>query len=224
MKNVQLAADLSLMSATQRSRSNEPLSEVLKDVTSAVHDAVERLPFSVALLHQRLPLSAYSAQLHAWRHLQESFDNAMRGSAWLPLRELQPRLRDRIADLDDDLRVVPATIPALQTVQTLQRIREGMNQWQNGSPVALLGPLYVLEGSAMGGIFMCRFLMDAYGFTDRGCRYYFGDGFETANRWRQTRAWIDSHDLSGADRRLAMAAAVTTFQWIGDLLRTLHEE
>jgi len=66
--------------------------------------------------------------------------------------------------------------------------------------------------------------MDAHGFADRGCRYYLGDGFETATRRCHSHAWIDSHELSGADRRLAMAGAVTMFQWIEDPLGTLHAE
>ena len=105
MKNAQLAASLSLMSATQRSRCNKPLSDVRKEVTAAIHND-----------------------------------------------------------------------------------------------------------------------MDAHGFADRGCRYHFGDGFETCTRRCHSHAWIDSHELSGADRRLAIAGAVTTFQWIAHLPRTLYAE
>jgi heme oxygenase len=141
-----------MISSAVDSLDNQLLCDVITRTTAAVHQEVESLPFSMALLDGRLPLQNYVLQLVAYRLIHSS----------------------------------------------------------------------VFEGAANGGIFMCRFLKDAFGFSEHGYRYYFGNGFQTAADWRHCKEIIN--DTPEPERRLVVAGAWHTFQQISELLQLLEPD
>jgi len=82
------------------------------------------------------------------------------------------------------------------------------------TPSTLLGCLYVLEGSTLGGLllhrhFQQRFQIDA----NSGCAYYSGYGEETRAMWTQFVEYLKiAEKRSNVDSSSAVDAAVETFE------------
>jgi heme oxygenase len=199
------------------------LADTLRTATRQAHDDVEALPFSLALLQQRLPRHAYVGQLVLYRDLWACLETCFQDPALpAPIRDLWSADMVKTPLLDDDLEALgPVDVPADATCATVALCR-WVETLPKADPQALAGVLYVLEGSTMGGVFMSRFLAEQYGLQDRGFRYYFGHGMQTAERWREVRARIDALSPAPADRARIIAAADQTFEGIGRILAPLH--
>ncbi len=87
------------------------------------------------------------------------------------------------------------------------------------SRAEVVGCLYVIEGSALGGVRLARGFTEQLGVTpERGARFFTGRGPETAARWKAFCAWMEAQAWSAADEAAASARAVTTFRWFGEHL------
>ncbi len=79
-----------------------------------------------------------------------------------------------------------------------------------GSPQAVLGAMYVVEGSALGGHGLARQLSSLLGdATLSGRRFFASDGADTGRIWR---AFVDRIDrVANRDRTIVIEAAIATF-------------
>jgi heme oxygenase len=80
-------------------------------------------------------------------------------------------------------------------------------------PIALLGSLYVLEGSMNGNRFIAARLADAWGVGEPP-RYLVPDGDEQRPRWLAWRAGLDALPLTAADQAAIEGAAAAMFDGI----------
>ncbi len=77
-------------------------------------------------------------------------------------------------------------------------------------PASVLGSLYVLEGSTLGGRLITRHLRQAAWYPPDGLRYFDPYGDDTGGRWQQTRRTLtdcsEDHDrvIDGALRTFAI--------------------
>uniref|UniRef100_UPI00333EB880 biliverdin-producing heme oxygenase n=1 Tax=Sandarakinorhabdus sp. TaxID=1916663 RepID=UPI00333EB880 len=78
------------------------------------------------------------------------------------------------------------------------------------SPQAVLGAMYVVEGSALGGRGLARHLKDLLGDQKgAGRRFFASDGADTGRTWR---AFMDQLDrVAIDDRTVVIDAAIATF-------------
>jgi heme oxygenase len=83
--------------------------------------------------------------------------------------------------------------------------------------VALLGPLYVLEGSTNGSRVLARVLSRAWGSDGAGLAYLdpYGDGQPTS--WKAFKQEVDDLGLDDASQSAVVEAARVTFQAISDI-------
>jgi heme oxygenase (biliverdin-IX-beta and delta-forming) len=80
------------------------------------------------------------------------------------------------------------------------------------STTDLLGCLYVLEGSTLGGQLISRHLRDRLDITpDAGGRFFHGYGDETGRMWRRLREVLVTSVTSGDNQDLAVQSATATF-------------
>jgi heme oxygenase len=97
-------------------------------------------------------------------------------------------------------------------------------QWSKTTPIALIGALYVLEGSRMGSMILA-------GSLSRGLRVpaqpgmgldYHVDGIADRPRtWRAFREALDGLELTPEDRQVVISSAVETMAILCDLYAEL---
>jgi heme oxygenase len=91
------------------------------------------------------------------------------------------------------------------------------------TPLALLGVLYVLEGSTNGARFIARRIREAYDLPpDGGAAFVDPYGEAQPSQWKAFKDAMEQLDLSEAEARSVTAAAQETFDAVealgGDLL------
>lgn len=197
----------------------------LRDATRDTHRRLENLPFAKALEAGDLPMTSYIGYLRTLGVVYSVLEH-----------ELPVEADDRIAEVWDDAmrklpviqrdlnhlaarepRDIPAAHAAAQTVANclLQRAAE--------QPVAMLGYLYVLEGSSLGAVVIAPWVKRAFAL-ENGCgtAYLEGYGDTTQARWEAFKARMDGLELTPAERTAIVEAAIEAFEGIQDILSALH--
>lgn len=179
----------------------------LRGATREQHARVDRL---MDLQRMREPghyarvLQVLDAFLGAWEPAATAMLPARR-QRWLQARSRRPFLQQDLRDLG-----LPAATPApLMPV---------------GSRAAAWGTIYVVEGSALGGRFITRWLAKAGLYADGGMAYFRGWGEATEPMWGEVRALLQSELDSPAAIAQACEAARQAFDTLSVLLEHhLHE-
>jgi heme oxygenase len=176
------------------------LLERLKIETRAAHDRIER---SVGLERRLASLAAYRQLLERFHGFHASFEPA--AAPLIADREFFLR-RCKTHHLVRDLRALGLSdtgIARLPKCDPLMPMR---------SRPAVLGALYVVEGSTLGGALIAREVERVLGFTaENGCAYFRSYGASVAAMWRTfgTSLLSWSRDEDGDE---IVASANRTFQ------------
>ena len=201
------------------------LMEELKAATFAAHARLQTAPFFASLAACQLPLESYVGQLRALSAIHGVIEQAVTGcnerrvaAVWredmarLPLlaRDLhyfEPRL---VADLREAMATALATAAALR----LRAVEE---------PLALLGWIYVLEGSTLGATVVRPLVARALLLTgEEGLAYLHGYGAAAHEHWTQYRQRMDALSLSTDERAQIVGAAGDAFAALDALFRALY--
>ena len=143
----------------------------LREATSADHAEVEG---ALPLMDPRLSLAEYVRVLARMRGVVATWEEyaAAAAPAWLQgaLRE-----RSRLALLDQDLRCLGA--PAEAVARPVMPVLGGVAQ--------MLGAMYVVEGSRLGGQLIARHIAEQFGMAEGcGTAYFRGYGERTGTMWK----------------------------------------
>lgn len=193
------------------------LSADIKERTKPHHVAAERHPLQQQVVKgtiQKHTYAAYAAQLrHIHVALEGALDKHQAGEPRLS-RLFQPHCR-RIDAFDADL----ALLDSAGAVRTVQPAAHAAAAWINSlaaaQPIALIGVLYVVEGSTNGGKFLAPILRKSWGFADgNGLESLDPHGARVHERWGQFRAGMDELSLTAQEREGIVNAAAATFEWI----------
>lgn len=197
------------------------LMERLRAETRAQHMATEAIPFSSSILDGTLTREAYAGQLAAYVPVHRAIESAAAGG--------HPALA--MVWTDDMLRtpLLAADLAALRvdTSGTFEATIEGeaMASWISAlaarDPVAVLGVLYVMEGSTLGGALLRRHISAAFDLTDAGLRYYSPYGTGPKPHWVAFGERMNATVTSEADADRVIAAAGKAFDRIGRILAAL---
>lgn len=107
--------------------------------------------------------------------------------------------------LEDDLRVLTGGDIDLQDLPRCQEL-----------PITecfaeVLGALYVLEGSTLGGQYIARHLQQKLGVTpESGSRFFASYGHQVGSMWRETQGFLTTHGHGHEDD--VVTAAAQTFE------------
>ena len=199
-----------------------PIMSRLRAETRAQHEATESIPFSTAILGGVLPRASYAAQLAAMLPVHRALETAIagrvhpsHGAVWSDDMQRTPLLE---ADLDD-LGATEAEARMARPEAMLLAV--WIEDLAARDPVAILGVLYVLEGSTLGGAVLRRHLASAYGLTEGGLRYYSPYGIHPKPHWAAFSARMDAAVTDAGDADRVVAAASETFVRIGRILSAL---
>jgi len=144
----------------------------IRQVTTPLHVATERSFLRTLSLDS---VSGYTHALKVFFGFQNPWEQAARAcadDAIIRLMETRWRAPDLAADLAY-FQIAAADLPTSSHLPSLAGAR-------------LLGSLYVMEGSKLGGQQISKVLERALGLTgDLGRSYFKGEGAATAPRWRE---------------------------------------
>lgn len=199
--------------------------EELKAAAMPMHARLEATPFFPALAAGRLALESYVGQLRALAVIHSVLEHALTDctdervtAVWRPdmrkfallqqdLRYFEPRA---VADLKEAAEI------ALQTAEHLRLLAIGQ-------PLALLGSIYVLEGSTLGAAVVRPLVARAFLLTENdGLAYLRPYGDHAPDRWSAFRERMNALTLSAGDRSQIVTEAVAFFGRLETLFIALH--
>jgi heme oxygenase len=167
--------------------------ERLRAATRQAHERIDSGPFSRSVLDGSLSLQRYASFLRATMcvtcELEQAVERAhspVLRSAFAHGAERRARLTQDLAYLQCDPRGVDAAV--LEALVLCQRIRLDMPR----GDAALLGYLYVIEGSQLGGVFQGRALAQRPELQGGGLAYLSGAGRETQLQFRTFVAKLEA--------------------------------
>ena len=183
---------------------NPALLPLLRAETRPYHDAVEQNPFNQALMAGTVTAAVTARFLASMYGFMQPYEDQLRAHAadFGPAWELERRYRAPLI-LEDLARLGHATVPPL--CPTLPPL----NTW-----LQLLGAMYVMEGSTLGGQVIARMLAKA-GIEAR--TYFSGHGDQTGPLWKSFCQQL-GETTTTADAETVVASAIHTFQTLSGWL------
>ena len=176
-----------------------PLHLALRDATRESHHVIDHHPLMAPLVRSDLSLAEYLRALRAlhWIHvaMQKELAAAVAtmGNGFV--------LADRVDWLRADLESLGAeAVPAPVDWRAPELT----------SAAELIGALYVIEGSTLGGQVIARRIENSLGLgVTSGLRFFIGWGKETERRWQEFWRFADA--ACGPAHDIAAASAVRLF-------------
>jgi heme oxygenase len=200
------------------------LSVRLKTETRAAHDRIETLPFSRALARGELALQSYVAQLQAYVPMHEALDDRARTCEHVAVRAVWRESMAKLPLLEKDLAFFAGLglAPVRAALDRGREVGRAIEHVAEVAPVALLGWLYVLEGSTLGGAFLRPLLVRSLHLPEHaGTAYYAPYGREVAARWAETRTRLDATSLSAREADVVVREASRAFELVGSILAAI---
>ncbi len=199
--------------------------ERLKGATEDLHRMAEGRDLQRLLVRGTLPrplYEAYLAQMHLVHAALEDRirEVAAKHPAFVVLRDYHWRQGQLRADLE----FLGGKVAPIEPRPAARALIEHIDREAADCPVALLGMLYVLEGSTNGSKFIARSIGKAYGLSaGPGLSYLDPHGDLQRDRWLTFKQDMNAVDLSENEKTRIVAAAKVTFQAIADLSDELME-
>ncbi len=192
----------------------------LRTETWPLHQQLEALPFSQALVAETLPLPLYVGQLTAYLPIHRALENHCEHTlhsqvlaVWRPDMARLPELNQDLSHFTVDIPKAPVQRATADFVQAIEHASE--------MPVMLLGFLYVFEGSRLGAQFVLPHLQAAYELDAYGVQYYRGRGAQTRAQWQQFGQRMDEAITQIADQNLVVDGAKMAFLHLQHLFSAL---
>lgn len=193
-----------------------PLADRIRAAIASAHDTVERTPFAVAMSSGRIDGSTYAVSLRPLLRLHEALENALSSVSDSPeiAAVFDPARMMRAPLLQADLTFwePDGETPTRAEAAVLQLGRL-FRSWAESTPWALLGALYVTEGSRMGSMILARSLAKAFEVRPEpgvGLDYHVV-GIETRPAdWQRFKAAVNSLRLTTSQSADILDAAVAT--------------
>lgn len=190
----------------------------LREVTRVEHEATEAV---MPLMGPDLTVALYARVLRSLWPIVHSWEAWAAISVPSELRELLQRRR-RAPMLSADLKTLgiveedPMPTPDWASVVFADGdVPEGTEERK----ACVIGAMYVMEGSTLGGRFIARYVEEHLNITPgNGDAYFRGHGEATGSLWREFRERLAA--VPEAFDPLVEAAAKRTFQAFGEALQS----
>ena len=198
------------------------LMEQIRAAISESHAAIEKTDFSKAMLSEYIHPLDYArgiAQLWYVHNALESGigKNADLESFFTPEMVRTPTILRDLSSLGYHLDSLDVLLETRTIVATLQ-------SWSNDLPFALLGCVYILEGSRMGSLVIAKFLSKAIGNEPgsfRSIEYHTEGASATPMRVRNLKEQIERSELSQERADAVKLGAVEFMNLLNDLYNAL---
>lgn len=195
----------------------------LKSETHDQHTRAERHPVQHSLIGGRTTTADHIRYLEQMHHMHEGFERALRRAAAASriVGSFVQEHHYRLPQIRKDLAYFQAAELSGPSEGT-QRFITWVEDLAASDPEALLGVLYVLEGSTNGGRFIARALRRALSLTGEGGTAFFDPhGEAQSERWGAFKQALDTLPLPQETQDAIVAAAIRTFDAIVDIMDCL---
>jgi len=189
--------------------------QYLRDGTHAEHVRLNRHPLLSGITRPGYEPASYQAVLTAYFHFYREIEMAIDRALAAGLSSFTYDARRKLPWIASDL--AHFGIPDPEAAICLP-----------GSPVVqlgfadegeLLGALYTIEGSSLGGQVISRHLAEQHGLTaSTGARFFHGYGERTMPFWGEFEQFMNAALEHDAARQRALAAAKSTFAMMESVL------
>ena len=201
------------------------LMEELKAATQPAHRQLETAPFFSALAAGQLPLESYVGQLRALAVIHGVLEQALASCADPRIGSVWNREMRKLPLLQNDLRFFePRTVANVKEgVDATLKAAERLRLLSVERPLALLGCVYVLEGSTLGATVLRPLVARAFLLRgEEGLAYLHNYGTEVQARWAQFQQHMNQLSLSADERGQIVKAAGDFFQQLDSVFRALY--
>jgi heme oxygenase len=188
------------------SNTGHDLRAVLRRATTTRHERLHQHPLLEPILSGRVSLRQYVGILEAFYGIYQPLEERVREAAGLLHYSLHSGRLGHAGRLKCDLAYFGYTPLALAQLHRCMHLPE------YSSIAALLGCLYVIEGSMLGGRVIARHVKQTLGLTEQdGCRFFSSYGTKTDAYWTLLCRELHAHRLDGEARHTAVRAANALF-------------
>ena len=206
---------------TQTAVDSSCVMDRLRSETRPHHDRAEQSGFGSLVMEGGLQMGHYVQHLIAWRRILSHLETALRRSSDQVVQAVWHEGLAKAPVLDADIDALsPGGLhwndPTAKAVASFLSMIDDLEE---NDPKSLLGVLYVLEGSTMGGSVMKPRIAEQLELeSDEGLSYYGVYGKEVGVRFKAFRSTMaESANGSGAEDRI-IEAAKATFDGVSDIL------
>jgi heme oxygenase len=191
----------------------------LKTETRELHTHAESRALQQGIATGEVDRASFSAYLGQLYHVHRALESALEES-----RSAHPAItavatddRMRMPDLDRDLAFHGLDGGKIEVGEAATRFRSRIEETAASNPTALLGALYVLEGSTNGGRFLARSLRKSWGLDGDGLDYFDPYGDEQPQRWAAFKHDMDQASFEPTEEQAIIEMAKATFLAIAEV-------
>jgi heme oxygenase len=208
------------------SEPNTSIMQRLKAETSDIHSHAESRTLQRAIAAGEVDRAAFSAYLGQLYQVHQSLESALENSCdeHAAIGALATADRMRIPDLDRDLEFYGVDRDQIAAGDAAKRFASRVQEITTTAPVALLGALYVLEGSTNGGRFLARALRKSWDLDGEGLAYFDPYGDEQPQKWASFRRDMDEASFSADQEEAIIEMAKATFIAIAEVSDEVSEQ
>ena len=194
------------------------LMEQIRAAISESHVAIEKTDFSKAMLSEYIHPMDYARGITQLWYVHNALEsgiakNADLESFFTPDMVRTPTIIRDLSALGYRLDSMDALLETRTIVATLQ-------SWSKDLPLALLGCIYILEGSRMGSLVIARFLSKALGNqpgSSLGIEYHTEGASATPMRVRNLKEQIERAELSQSQADAVKLGAVEFMSLLNEM-------
>jgi heme oxygenase len=191
----------------------------LKTETRDLHAHAESRTLQKRIAQGAVDRATFGAYLGQLYHVHSALESALAESS-----DKNPAIgvvataeRMRVPDLDRDLAFHAMDPDRLEAGEAASRFVLQIEETKKSKPVALLGALYVLEGSTNGGRFLARALSQSWGLDGDGLAYFDPYGDEQPQRWAAFKRDMDGAFFAADQEDAIIEMAKSTFRAIAEV-------
>lgn len=200
----------------------------LRTAISADHDAIERTPFSIAMLNGSLSRLEYATNLVQMLAIHEKLEDLCESSStlapffWQPMRRTEAITKD-LAALDSaavDSAALNSSGQIGNLLTSTREMVEQIQQWFDDSPISLIGCIYILEGSRMGSLVLAKPLASCLGISGQpgtGIDYHIDGARDVPQRLKEWKQIVEDQNFDQADAD-AISNCATQFMHLLNLM------
>lgn len=185
--------------------------EQLRKETAEDHDSIEQNAYAKAIMNQTLTKSEYVAYLEKFYGFILPIEQKIQSLAFVQELGIDMKLRAKTPLLEKDLDNISSKertqIPICDEIPSI------------AAPGQLLGYLYVIEGSTLGGQIITRKLKEHLSLDpEAGLSYFNAYGQETRSVWKELAEVMNKSVQSGIESEVIVSSAKETFRLLNKWL------
>ena len=191
----------------------------LRSETADLHTHAESRNLQRKIANGTVDRSTFVAYLGQLYTVHDALESALRD-----VKDHHPAIsalatpeRMRVPDLDRDLEFYGFDLEQLEVGEAAEKFVSLVERTADSEPVALLGAIYVLEGSTNGGRFLAQVLRKSWNLDGRGVAYFDPYGDRQGPVWAAFRREMEEASFEARQEDAIVEMARCTFEAIADV-------